>query len=102
MAWFWSVILIASFLALIALSRTGSVLFLKTDDGAVTGVRTEQVSLVATVALLLTSPLLALCGGMVNSFTTATAEQLMQPMLYIETVLGLQQEAAVAVMEKGQ
>ena len=89
-AWFWSVILIASFFALIALSRSGSALFFKTDDSAVTGVRIERISLLAVVALLLTSPLLAFYGTAVSEFTTATAEQLMQPMYYIEGVLGPQ------------
>ncbi|MCF6217545.1 MAG: monovalent cation/H+ antiporter subunit D [Gammaproteobacteria bacterium] len=96
MAWFWSVILIASFFALIALSRTGSALFLKTDDQAITGVRVESVSLIAVVALLLASPLLALYGDAVSSFTTDAAEQLMQPMYYIEGVLGSQQLPAAA------
>ncbi len=96
MVWFWSVILIASFFALIALSRTGSALFLKTDDSATTGVRVESVSLIAVVALLLTSPLLAFYGGAVSGFTTDAAEQLMQPMNYIEGVLGSQQPPAVA------
>jgi len=94
MVWFWSVILIASFFALLALSRTGSTLFLKTDDGAITGVRVEFVSLIAVVTLLLSSPLLALYGDVVSSFTTDTAEQLMQPMHYIEGVLGSQQPTA--------
>ncbi len=102
MAWFWSVILIASFFALIALSRTGSALFLKTDDQATTGVRVEPVSLIAVVALLLTSPLLAFYGDAVSSFTTDTAEQLMQPMYYIEGVLGSQQLPAAATAEGAQ
>jgi len=100
-AWFWSVILIASFFALIALSRTGSALFLKTDDTATTGVRIEYVSLLAVTALLLSSPLLAIYGDVVSGFTTATAEQLMQPMQYIEGVLGPQQASAAAVTEGG-
>ena len=99
MAWFWSVILIASFFALIALSRTGSTLFLKTDDTATTGVRIEYVSLLAVTALLLSSPLLAIYGDAVSGFTTATAEQLMQPMQYIEGVLGPQQSPATAITE---
>ncbi|MCF6325327.1 MAG: monovalent cation/H+ antiporter subunit D [Gammaproteobacteria bacterium] len=102
MAWFWSVILIASFFALIALSRTGSALFLKTDDEATTGIRAEPVSLIAVVALLLASPLLALYGDAVSDFTTATAEQLMQPMHYIEGVLGTQKASAVTGTEVGQ
>jgi len=93
MAWFWSVILIAGFFALIALSRTGSTLFLKTDDTAVTGVRAGAASLLAVIALLLSSPLLAVYGNVVSDFTTATAEQLMQPMQYIEGVLGPQQSS---------
>ncbi len=100
-AWFWSVILIASFFALIALSRTGSTLFLKTDDTATTSVRMGNVSLLAVTALLLSSPLLAIYGDAVSGFTTATAEQLMQPMQYIEGVLGPQQEPAAAMTEGG-
>ena len=101
-AWFWSVILIASFFALIALSRSGSALFLKTDDTATTGVRAEHVSLLAVTALLLSSPLLAIYGDAVSGFTTATAEQLMQPMQYIEGVLGPQQSSAATIMGSGQ
>jgi len=90
--------LIASFFALIALSRTGSALFLKTDDTATTGVRTGRVSLLAVTALLLSSPLLAVYGDVVSDFTTATAEQLMQPMQYIEGVLGPQPSSMVNSM----
>ena len=96
--WFWSVILIASFFALIALSRTGSALFLKTDDTATTGVRAGGASLLAVTALLLSSPLLAVYGDAVSGFTTATAEQLMAPMQYIEGVLGPQQSPMVSRM----
>ncbi len=95
-AWFWSVILIASFFALIALSRTGSALFLKTDDTATTGVRAGGASLLAVTALLLSSPLLAIYGDAVSGFTTAAAEQLMQPMQYIEGVLGPQPSPLVS------
>jgi len=97
--WFWPVILVASFFALISLSRTGSTLFFKTDDGAVTGVRVGQVSLLAVLALLAASPLLAIYGAAVSEFTTATAEQLMQPMHYIEGVLGPQAKSELAMTE---
>ena len=97
--WFWSVILIASFFSVIALSRTGSTLFFKTDDDAVTDMRIERVSLVAVVALLMASPLLTIYGSAVSGFTTAAAEQLMQPLRYIEGVLGPQAVPRTAIME---
>ena len=102
MVWFWAVILIASFFALIALSRAGSALFLKTDDTAATGVRAGGASLLAVTALLLSGPLLAVYGDVVSGFTTATAEQLMQPMQYIEGVLGPQPSPLVSSVGGGQ
>jgi len=57
------------------------------------------VSLVAVVALLGASPLLAIYGSAISGYTTATAEQLMQPLHYIEGVLGPQAMSQVAVME---
>ncbi len=88
--WFWSVLLVASFLSIIALSRSGSVLFFKTDDNATTTEKMQPISSIAIVALLLTSPILAIYGSHFAAFTSATAEQLMQPSLYIQGVLGPQ------------
>jgi len=88
--WFWSVILIASFFSLIALSRSGSALFFKTDDSAVTSIKVEPISLLAVMALLLASLLLAIFGANFADFTRAAAEQLTQPSLYIQGVLGPQ------------
>ena len=97
--WFWAVILIGSFFTLIALSRSGSTLFFKTDDKAVTNVRVEPVSLLAVLLLLIASPLLAIYGSAVANFTVATAEQLMQPMHYINGVLGPQTMSTPSMIE---
>ncbi len=97
--WFWSVILVASFFSLVALSRTGSTLFFKTESDTVKEVRAGRASLVAVVALLAASPLLAIYGSAVSGFTTAAAEQLMQPRHYIEGVLGPQAVSQTVIME---
>ncbi len=99
--WFWSVVLIASFFALLALSRAGSVLFFKTGEDAIRGARIDRMSLVAVLALLAASPLLSIYGSAINGFTTATAEQLMQPLHYIEGVLGPQAMSQTVMMGGG-
>ena len=87
MAWFWAAILISSLLGLIALSRTGSTVFFKTQAPASEQTQAHPLSLAAVVALLAISPLLVVFAGPVSDFTTATAQQLMDPMNYIGGVL---------------
>lgn len=85
--WIWSIVLTASLLGLIALSRAGSVLFWKTKPEESQGMPQSLAAVVPAVGLLAFSPLLMALGGPVIEFAHATAEQLIHPVGYIKSVL---------------
>jgi multicomponent K+:H+ antiporter subunit D len=85
--WVWSIMLLTSLLSIIALSRAGSSLFWKTDQGSSKSVKTSVVTITPVVILLLCSPLLMLLGEPISNFSAAAAEQLSQPSGYIKSVL---------------
>lgn len=92
-AWIWSVVLVASLLSLIALSRAGSMVFWKTR-GPIAGSDTKVTSAgllskMPAIVLLSFSVLLVMSGKPVTVFTSATAEQIANPRNYIEGVLGV-------------
>lgn len=87
--WFWSVLLGASFVALMAMSRSGSSVFFKTDDSlTATGERIHPASLFAVLSLIASSVVLAVYAECLSSFADAAAAQLLQPLNYIHGVLG--------------
>ncbi len=89
MVWFWAVLLVASFLALIAMSRSGSAIFFKTDAAAVAShTHMHPVALFAILALTASSLVLALYADSLTSFANDTAAQLIDPLNYIHGVLG--------------
>lgn len=98
--WIWFMVLLGGLLGLIALGRAGSVIFWKTiplDEGGVgaytkephSGIPTYQAGYVLPVLLLLAiSPLLVLFGGPISDFAYTVADQISNPVQYIEAVLG--------------
>src|SRR5690554_232690 len=83
MAWLWAVLLMGSFLSLIAYSRAGRIVFWRTVDGHLETAeplkRTVSVSAGALIALTVVIVLLA---GPLNEYTDATAAQLFDTAAY--------------------
>ncbi|HPB76811.1 MAG TPA: proton-conducting transporter membrane subunit, partial [Chromatiaceae bacterium] len=89
--WILAMILMASLLGLIALARSGSLLFFR--SAAVAGERRpaqteEKHALLPAAALLLLTLGLTLWAGEWLEWTTAIADELLQPRNYIQAVLG--------------
>lgn len=88
-----AVILVASFLMVITMARTGSLLFydVLTDEEArgtsAKGEASDPVSKLAVVSLFVISPLLVLFAQPITIFTEATAKQQLDSKSYIEAVL---------------
>ncbi len=89
--WVFAVVLTAGLLALIALARSGSLLFYRTRSftqaaaGAPLAVAAELAPVVGLLVLLLG---LAIAAGPAVAYTQAAAWQLYEPGRYIEAVLG--------------
>lgn len=85
MAWLWSVLLIGSFLTVIAYSRAGSIVFWRTVDGHLEQPKPVkgQVSTAAGALIALTVVIVALAGP-INRYTDATARQLLDTGAYTE------------------
>ena len=96
--WIMSIVLVTSLLGLIALARSGSLLFYRIQPvdanvhqpGAYTTLRTGSVTLelMPILSLLMLCLALVIGAGPVTQFTLATADQLLQPAAYIQAVLG--------------
>ncbi len=86
-AWILAVLLVGGLLALIALARVGSLFFLRVDRH-----RDDSPELPVPVApavgLLLLGLGLTVAAGPIHAFAAQIAEQLLQPRLYIDAVLG--------------
>ncbi len=91
--WIMAIILITSLLVLIALARSGSLLFYKVQqDAPVTAPDNITINTVFTeifpiVGLLSLCIVLVLLAGPINGYLQLTAEQLLQPAGYIRAVL---------------
>ncbi|MCW4149463.1 monovalent cation/H+ antiporter subunit D [Halomonas sp. 18H] len=77
--WLWPILLISGLAAIIALSRAGSTLFWRSQDGDRGGAALPRPQWVGVGLLLATSPLLVALAGPVNDYTRATADQLDNP-----------------------
>lgn len=96
MIWVWSVVLASGLVGMIALARSGSLLFYRTHS--ITNAHAEHepdspmpptaATLTPVVGLLLLIIGLTVWAGPVSSYATATAAQLHAPQHYIEAVLG--------------
>jgi multicomponent K+:H+ antiporter subunit D len=88
--WVWGVVLATGLVSVIALARSGSLLFYRThsshDPASLTP--PTNAALVPVAGLLLLVAGLVIWAGPVSDYATATAAQLLQPQQYIEAVLG--------------
>jgi len=92
-AWPWVVALVlgAGLLSMVALTRTGSVLFYRAEPAAPghpTTTRSSAGALVPTFGLLMLSLILLIWAGPILEYGQATAGQLLQPQDYVSAVLG--------------
>lgn len=92
--WIWGFILTTTVLGVLAFARSGSLIFWK--SASVQGeielgtLRGSRGGVAAAAALLLALGGLTVMAGPVTDYTRATAEQLFNPMQYIDGVLGPQ------------
>ena len=85
MAWLWGVLLVGSFLTILAYSRAGSIVFWRTIDGHVDA-RESLSGTTAVAAALLTalSVVIVVLANPINAYTEATAAQLLDTSAYLE------------------
>jgi multicomponent K+:H+ antiporter subunit D len=95
MPWVFGVILTAGLLGVIALARSGSLLFYRADGliertGAAgrSTIGPNWGRLLPVIGLLLLCVALVVWAGPLSDYTRATAEQLLEPGVYIRAVLG--------------
>ncbi len=95
--WIMGVTLITGLFTIIALARSGSLLFYRVQTPHVkveTSINAQSGAQSITSELISVAGLLALCvalliwAGAITEFTMATANQLLQPDVYIQSVLG--------------
>jgi multicomponent K+:H+ antiporter subunit D len=88
--WVWGVVLVTGLVGMIALARSGSLLFYRThsahDPAAQTPPTLTALAPVAGLLLLLIG--MVIWAGPLSDYAGATALQLLQPQLYIGAVLG--------------
>lgn len=85
----WTVILVASLLTLVALSRAGSTLFWKASKPAMMNPpRTLSTQWMAIVWLSLASLVLVVFAAPIQRYTLAMAQQLYSPSTYIKSIVG--------------
>jgi multicomponent K+:H+ antiporter subunit D len=85
--WLWAIVLMASFAMIIALSRSGSTLFWRTENRVAKANRADRGALLAVITMLSLTLVLSVAGDPVIRFTQALAQQTMTPSVYIEAVL---------------
>jgi multicomponent K+:H+ antiporter subunit D len=87
--WIWGVMLVAALLGLIALVRSGSLLFFRSQaDQTAKSTAPASWELVPIIGLLMLTAGLTIWAGPASDFARATAAQLLQPGAYIAAVLG--------------
>lgn len=87
-AWIFATILVSSLLLIIALARSGSILFYQIAPGEKARSQSfNKVTLLPALFLLACSPALVILGGPISTFTSETSQQLKQTNQYIEAVL---------------
>lgn len=85
----WVIVLAGSLITLMALSRSGSTIFWRTDahEGGITRIPpADKGALLAVIGLLVCILLLTLFAGPVLSYTQALAQQLLEPRAYSEAM----------------
>ncbi len=88
--WVWGVVLATGLAAMIALARSGSLLFYRTHSahGDASLAPPCAAALTPVVALLLLVVVFTVWAGPLSGYATATATQLLEPQQYIDAVLG--------------
>ena len=92
-AWVWSVVLVTSLMALVALSRMGSQVFWRAQsapDGEGAAPAPKRLEVAAALLLLGYGVALALAAAPVLRYTLAAGEQVLAPASYIEQVRAIQ------------
>lgn len=87
--WLWTIVLVGSLAALIALSRAGSILFW-TTQGEMVATRGQRLHLrliAPVILLLMMSVVMTIFAAPICRYVEATASQLLTPGNYIESVL---------------
>ncbi|MCG6966650.1 MAG: monovalent cation/H+ antiporter subunit D [Chromatiaceae bacterium] len=87
MPWVFVVLLVTSLLGIMALARSGSILFFKVDPAASAAAAPRLGDLGAPLALLLTGIAMVVYAGPLYEFSQAAAIQLLQPDDYLDAVL---------------
>ena len=90
MPWVWGVVLVTGLAGMIALARSGSLLFYRTQGPHDPTLQTPPTAtaLMPIVGLLLLNISMVIGAGPLSRYATATAAQLLAPQNYIEAVLG--------------
>ena len=90
MPWVWGVVLVAGLVGMIALARSGSLLFYRTHSphNLASLTAPSYAALAPIAGLLLLVAGLVIWAGPLSAYASATAAQLLQPQQYIEAVLG--------------
>lgn len=95
--WIMGVTLITGLFTIIALARSGSLLFyrvqashvkVETSINVQSGTQSITSELISVAGLLVLCVALLIWAGAITEFTLATANQLLQPHVYIQSVLG--------------
>jgi multicomponent K+:H+ antiporter subunit D len=89
--WIVAIVLTGGLLGLIALARSGSLLFFHTlprDENAPPVAISDPAALLPIFGLLALGLGLTFAAGPIHAYANATAEQLLQPYLYVHAVLG--------------
>ncbi len=92
-AWVLAVVLIAGFITIVSMARTGSLLFYDTKDKTAehtSGEPLNKLSMMAVIALFVASPVLVIFAQPITAFTEATAKQQFNSQAYVEAVLSKQ------------
>jgi multicomponent K+:H+ antiporter subunit D len=90
--WVFASVLSAGLLAMIALARTGSLLFMRVlppEDGALPPPALRIAPLLPLLGLLALGVALTVLAGPIHALAEATAEQLLEPYRYVHAVLGV-------------
>lgn len=88
--WLWGILLTGSLVVIMALSRSGSTFFWRTEERVAATERADSWALTAVISLLFMSVALSISGDEVMQFTRALAHQVMTPDIYIHAVLNHQ------------
>lgn len=90
---FWSALLLASLLSLVAMARAGSQLFWRQAEQPPGTDKASAQEVLATLLLLLSSPVLVGVAPSLVPWLQATSEQLLLPANYIQAVFPLEADA---------